>query len=613
MLGWGETDNDGNSPDLLQMADVPIVTNAQADAHYGTITERMLFAGVATGGPNTCSGDSGGPLIVPHGSGWLLAGVTSFGRTDVDCDAPNNYGGYTRLSRFTAWLGAMLRPHQTAWEARYSVLADEIDIDGDGLTGFGEFAFGLDPTSPDAPETGISSPVHVDDPYLNAVVLDSREVAFSLERSVDMTSWAAPPGGTHASLLPVPTRTPLKATTQWGFWSLETPVEAGFYYRLEATPSRRYSPPPYQLALSGYALKGRTALDHSSRSIDSTTPPPLLDHFDDYFLVDISDFTAAEGIWHLSVRSDAFEPEVGFPSWFQMAVPGTGVTMLEPEASTVLSSGADHRLLAIEFDHRASRFPFFVRAVDSTATGDYRVALFRPYTISAPLWASGTHTAHLTADDSTHRFGEATYSYHDNYSLLGFSAGEFVAVRMDSGLLDPALALVDLETGLALFSNDDGYATGLESFLDFVVPEGGFPSHLALRAGTVEDLSRGPYSLEISRGASLLVGAPATSGSLNSTDPLDPYFSSADYYRDDYLLSGGTSGSPVTVTMQGPSFDAYLYVFEASSGTILETADDFGAGKTETLRFTPEAGHHYIVRATTYDESETGAYTLRAF
>ena len=86
-LGWGALDNSFNPafPTKLHRVDVPIVSNAVANEPHGydgRITQRMLPAGAA--GKDTCGGDSGGPLLV-HGddAGYLLAGVTSFGRTPV--------------------------------------------------------------------------------------------------------------------------------------------------------------------------------------------------------------------------------------------------------------------------------------------------------------------------------------------------------------------------------------------------------------------------------------------------------------------------------------------------------------------------------------------------
>jgi hypothetical protein len=101
--GWGTTTEGGTSADILQKVRVPIVSNATCNqALGGGITRNMLCAGFAEGGKDSCQGDSGGPLVLPDGSGWRLAGVVSFGS---GCAQPGFYGVYTRVSRYTAWIG----------------------------------------------------------------------------------------------------------------------------------------------------------------------------------------------------------------------------------------------------------------------------------------------------------------------------------------------------------------------------------------------------------------------------------------------------------------------------------------------------------------------------
>jgi secreted trypsin-like serine protease len=57
----------------------------------------MICAGYAQGGKDSCSGDSGGPLMVPDGQGWMQAGIVSWGD---GCAEPNKYGVYTRAVNF---------------------------------------------------------------------------------------------------------------------------------------------------------------------------------------------------------------------------------------------------------------------------------------------------------------------------------------------------------------------------------------------------------------------------------------------------------------------------------------------------------------------------------
>ncbi len=109
VTGWGAIEEDGAISPILQKVSAPVVSNQTCNAALGGgVTANMLCAGYAEGGKDSCQGDSGGPLIVPDGlGGWKQAGIVSFG---YGCARPNAYGVYTRVSRFTAWIGQWVAP-----------------------------------------------------------------------------------------------------------------------------------------------------------------------------------------------------------------------------------------------------------------------------------------------------------------------------------------------------------------------------------------------------------------------------------------------------------------------------------------------------------------------
>lgn len=101
--GWGATSEGGSGSDELREVQVPIVSDAQCAAYYGSSLDPAteVCAGYAQGGKDSCQGDSGGPFIVPKGSGWLLVGVVSWGD---GCARPNVPGVYAEVAALSAFI-----------------------------------------------------------------------------------------------------------------------------------------------------------------------------------------------------------------------------------------------------------------------------------------------------------------------------------------------------------------------------------------------------------------------------------------------------------------------------------------------------------------------------
>ena len=100
IAGFGATEWDGDSPDVLQEAQVPIVDDAVAAAAYeGDFENRtQIGAGFPQGGVDTCQGDSGGPLLVPTNGTFRLVGDTSYG---YECAREGYPGIYGRVADTT--------------------------------------------------------------------------------------------------------------------------------------------------------------------------------------------------------------------------------------------------------------------------------------------------------------------------------------------------------------------------------------------------------------------------------------------------------------------------------------------------------------------------------
>ena len=109
-LGWGQTTLHPSSfSDVLQEVTLPIVEQTLCQQTYlgeFNISDIHLCAGFTQGGQDTCTGDSGGPLILFDGTSWRQAGITSFGGhlNGPACAGENAYGVYTRVSMFTEFI-----------------------------------------------------------------------------------------------------------------------------------------------------------------------------------------------------------------------------------------------------------------------------------------------------------------------------------------------------------------------------------------------------------------------------------------------------------------------------------------------------------------------------
>ncbi|XP_076843148.1 enteropeptidase-like [Brachyhypopomus gauderio] len=103
ITGWGAVSEGGSMSNTLRQAVLPILGSALCQDWMPEyhITERMVCAGYADGGHDSCQADSGGPFMCEEDDHWVLVGVTSFGR---GCGRPQRPGVYVNVSQFTDWV-----------------------------------------------------------------------------------------------------------------------------------------------------------------------------------------------------------------------------------------------------------------------------------------------------------------------------------------------------------------------------------------------------------------------------------------------------------------------------------------------------------------------------
>ncbi|XP_036944127.1 mast cell tryptase-like [Acanthopagrus latus] len=123
VTGWGaiRTDVPLPFPQTLQEVSVPVVSNTQCDAAYGSITSNMICAGLDQGGRDSCQGDSGGPMVSKSNTTWVLAGVVSFGRGCAEAGFP---GVYARVSQYQDWINSQITTNRPGF----------VQFQGDGST-----------------------------------------------------------------------------------------------------------------------------------------------------------------------------------------------------------------------------------------------------------------------------------------------------------------------------------------------------------------------------------------------------------------------------------------------------------------------------------------------
>ncbi|XP_036616678.1 transmembrane protease serine 12-like [Trichosurus vulpecula] len=104
--GWGKRKEEGTMTPLLQEAEIhyiPWKTCNAVGSYSGRVPNTSFCAGESYGSVDTCTGDSGGPLMCyfPENERFFLMGITSAG---VGCGRPFFPGIYTEVQLYETWL-----------------------------------------------------------------------------------------------------------------------------------------------------------------------------------------------------------------------------------------------------------------------------------------------------------------------------------------------------------------------------------------------------------------------------------------------------------------------------------------------------------------------------
>jgi secreted trypsin-like serine protease len=106
-------------PTYLQEVDVPLVSDAvcqTAGGPYNNVGADNFCAGFDQGQYDSCSGDSGGPIVVNLGGQTTQLGIVSWG---VGCARVGNYGVYADIAASRAWINSVVQGTQSPVSVSY--------------------------------------------------------------------------------------------------------------------------------------------------------------------------------------------------------------------------------------------------------------------------------------------------------------------------------------------------------------------------------------------------------------------------------------------------------------------------------------------------------------
>ena len=603
VTGWGDTTNGGgNFPSQLQEVQLPIVDLAVANntAEYeGTLSENMLPAGFAEGGKDSCSGDSGGPLIVPapFAPGWMQAGIVSFG---IECAAPGIYGVYTRIGNFRDFVVGHIRPNYGRWERLTGQKGEGRDPDHNDLSNFEDYAL---PAGKILGQQSVAGMRRFS--YFRQGKAD--EVEFIMEN-------APTEAGPWTRVFPTFVSSDI-INQDMTFWTEALP-EAGLsgVFRVRA----RYS---NALLNNG---RPRTFPGTTAGRLDETDLPGLNGngrsrrYWLESFPVDITREVT------LTLRSKDFDGSL------RLINGETGAMVQTSSHGTAGGVHGQDESLTFTFH---PGIPYMAEVISDGEGGDFELSMWDAAEFSAatalPLQVAASGKAKTakakgslsTSDEADPLLQPGPIYYKDDFAL-DFStvpAGRIVELKMASkgqgaAGIDDYLALIDAESGRLLAGNDNLSGRSNDAGIRFMPVAG--RSYL-LRASSALPEDTGAYGLSATLPkfsaktplAAISIGATVR-GKLSSVSEMDESYFTA---KRDYLLETASTGQEITVNLSAPGFDAYLTILDAADLSIAASGDGGGSGgglHDARANFVARPGHRYIIRATTYNEGESGTYTL---
>lgn len=205
-----------------------------------------------------------------------------------------------------------------------------------------------------------------------------------------------------------------------------------------------------------------------------------------------------------------------------------------------------------------------------------------------------------------------------DYYLTGVPAGQNVTITLRSDDFDSVLRLINAATGAVIATSSSNSGSGNDEKLSFTATAG---IEYAAEVTTQTAGNTGEFTLavfQLPAGNLSISGSQTISnGALATTDPVDPLFTDAIYYKDDYQFAP-TAATTISVFMSSAAFDPSFSIINAETNQLMM----LGTGvKTSTVTpqytgwalqsFTPRPGVTYFLRASSNSPAATGAYTIK--
>lgn len=357
------------------------------------------------------------------------------------------------------------------------------------------------------------------------------------------------------------------------------------------------------------------AVTYIGNNLVTASPAYAIEKIIDVSLGNIENITTHPD-WQTLVSATEGTPMRGFvdaPAFWNASAELIG--LFSQPAAFFAKTGLDAALIDGMFDSGMSDFDavvgatsFFDEDLSAITSSPLELSALAPTTLDATLGAVNDAES-----------GNISSIY---YTISDAAVGDIVTVTVDSTDFDTYMRLIrESENGAEIILDNDDFAGSYEqSQISFMVEEGaeyiieatsyGSDSggNFMITAAAGEAISEDfeyfePYSEEYAGVfETLAVGSSANAQLVVGSSPLV-----ADYYA----LPALNAGDEVSVSIESLDFDTYIYVIDATNGAYVAENDDFeGSYEMSQVNFVAEEGVEYLVKATSFDGSGTGSYTL---